>query len=106
MARINKFLNFSQKNPLHTKNGLRLLIPLICVSWVIQILNKIAFWCSNVGLFAMCILRKSTYFGKCVTKTRKNLQMLYRFAIFACDFEKPNRRGLNLTLGYYSDIDV
>ena len=68
--------------------------------------TKIAFCRVIVVSFAMWILRKTTHFGKSVAKTWKNLQMLHRFAIFACDFEKPNRRGLNLTLGYYSDIDI
>ena len=71
MARINKFLNFLQKNPLLTKNGLRLLIPLICVLWVIQILNKITFCGVIVVSFAMWILRKSTCFGRSVTKNAK-----------------------------------
>ncbi len=64
MARIIKFLNFSQKNPLLAKNGLRLLIPLICVLWVMQIMNKNCFLVLECWLVCNVDIAKNDTFRK------------------------------------------
>ena len=71
MARINKFLNFLQKNPLLTKNGLRLLIPLICVLWVMQILNKNCFLWGDYWLVCNVGIAKIDMFWKRCNKNAK-----------------------------------